>query len=87
MSAAEEVLRAAREQGVTLTLDGDQVRYSGPREALTPHMLAELRRHKPDIIALISSPPKTYPCSRCRRFAYPEPGVCYWCKSTPEASA
>ena len=45
------------------------------------------KRLKPDIIALISTPPETHPCSRCRRFSFPQPVVCFWCRSTPEAHA
>ena len=87
MSAAD-LLRVAREQGVVLTSDGDQLRYSGPREVLTPELLMELKRYKPALITLISTPPETYACSRCRRFAYPQSGtICFWCASTPEAHA
>lgn len=79
MSAAD-VLRAARERGVELIPDGDHLRYRGPREVLTPDLLMEFKRHKPALIALISSPPETYACSRCRRFAFPQPVMCYWCR-------
>ncbi|MCH7533901.1 MAG: hypothetical protein IIB36_19360 [Gemmatimonadetes bacterium] len=85
---AADLLRVVREQGVELTPDGDQLRYRGPREALTPDMLIELKRLKPDILALLSTPHETHPCSRCQRFTFPEAGVvCYWCRSTPEADA
>ena len=85
---AADLLRVVREQGVELTPDGDQLRYRGPREALTPDMLIELKRHKSDLLTLLSTPRETHACSRCRRFAFPDAGVvCYWCRSTPEAEA
>ena len=85
---AADLLRVVREQGVELTPDGDQLRYRGPREALTPDMLIELKRHKSDLLTLLSTSHETYPCSRCQRFAFPEPDVvCFWCRSTPEAHA
>ena len=87
MTAAESLIWTTRQQGVVLTPDGDQLRYSGPREVLTKELLSELKRLKPDIIALISTPPETHPCSRCRRFSFPQPVVCFWCRSTPEAHA
>ena len=84
MSAAD-VLRAAREQGIELIPDGDQLRYRGPREVITPDLLMELKRHKPDLTALLC---ETHACSRCQRFSFPQRGVvCFWCRSTPEASA
>ena len=87
MSAAD-ILRVAREQGVVLIPDGDQLRYSGRREALTPVLLMELKRCKPALIAMLANPPETHACSRCRRFAYPRSEtICFWCASSPEADA
>ena len=81
------MLRIAREQGIELIPDGEHLRYSGPRQVLTPDMLAELKRLKPDLIALISTPSETHTCSRCHRFAFQKPVLCYWCASAPEAEA
>ena len=66
--------------------DGDQLRYSGRSEVLTPDLLMELKRYKPALITLISTPPETHACSRCQRFAYPRSAtICFWCASIPEA--
>ena len=83
---AVDILRVAREQGVVLIPDGDQLRYSGRSEVLTPELLMELKRYKPALITLISTPPETHACSRCQRFAYPRSDtICFWCASIPEA--
>src|SRR5262245_11244721 len=50
MSAAE-LLGELRRRGVRLAVDGDRLRYSGPEGALTAALLAELARHKPEILA------------------------------------
>ena len=85
---AVEVLHEARRLGIKLTPNGDRLRYRGPPGVITRDLLTELKRHKPDLIALLSSSRETHACTRCHRFAFPQRGVvCYWCRSTPEASA
>ena len=86
MSAAD-VLRAARERGIELIPDGEQLRYSGPRQVLTPDLLSELKRYKPDILAILSASHETHPCSRCHRFAFHEPRTCYWCEQAEAMGA
>ena len=88
MRGAAAVLRTAQEQGIELIPEGDRLHYRGPRGVLTPDMLTELKRHKSDLIALLSLSHETRPCSRCHRFAFDKSGVvCYWCRRTPEARA
>ena len=47
---AAEMLRTAREQGIELTPDGDRLRYSGRREALTPDLLIRMGRYSVSIL-------------------------------------
>ena len=52
-AALVETLRA---RGVTLQPDGDRLRVR-PAEALTPDELDTLRRHKGEVLRLLSAPP------------------------------
>ena len=53
---ASTILRelAARDISVTVTADGQHLRYDAPEGAVTPDVLDQLRAHKPEIIALLS---------------------------------
>ena len=39
--------------GIRLTADGDRLRYSAPKGALTPELREALARHKPEILAML----------------------------------
>ena len=43
-------------RGVELTAEGDRLRYRAPRGVLSHELLAELRSHKPEILAELSTP-------------------------------
>ena len=78
---AHEALREARRRGITLTPAGTALRFRGPKDALTEELKRELRKNKPEILALLDAGRSTYPCSRCARFAFAEADViCYWCR-------
>ena len=77
---AHEVIQEARRRGITLTRAGANLRVRGDEGSLTNELKIELQRHKPEIIAILREVRSTYPCSRCERFLFAEPGVlCYWC--------
>ena len=48
-----EALEKARSAGLTLTVNGDRLRYRAPAGTVTPELLAELRRHKAEILAAL----------------------------------
>ena len=40
-----------------------------------------LKKHKPEIIAILGEARSTHPCVRCERFVFIEPDVvCFWCR-------
>ena len=45
-----------RRRGVELTAEGDRLHYRAPRGVLSPELLADLRSHKPEILAELSTP-------------------------------
>jgi len=44
-------------RGIHLEPAGDKLRYKAPKGALTPDLVAELKRHKPKILEALSQPP------------------------------
>ena len=77
---AIEALHEARRRGIVLTPAGESLHFRGPKDALGEELKRELVRHKPEILEILEAGPATYPCSRCQRFVFAEPGVvCYWC--------
>jgi len=51
---APDILENLNEQGVTVLLDGDNLRLRGSVNVLTPELTAELRRLKTDLIELLT---------------------------------
>ncbi len=43
-----------RLSGVELWVEGGRLRYAGPREAVTPELVDHIRRHKPQLLKLLS---------------------------------
>jgi TubC N-terminal docking domain len=50
-----ELLAELRSAGFTITLRGSRIAVA-PREWLTPAIITEIRRHREELIALLSSP-------------------------------
>ena len=81
---AHEALQEAHRRGIVLTPAGATLRFRGPKGALSDELKSSLKRHKPEIIALLGEPRSTYPRSKCEQFAFAEPDiVCYWCRKVP----
>ena len=49
-----DLLSALRARGVTLAVDGDRLKVTAPRGALTPELQAELAARKPQILELLA---------------------------------
>lgn len=45
-----DILQAAHDAGVTLTVDGDRLRYRAPAGAITPDLRADLQELKPTVL-------------------------------------
>jgi acetylornithine/succinyldiaminopimelate/putrescine aminotransferase/predicted amino acid dehydrogenase len=52
--SAREIVEQLTGRGVKLTLRNGEIGYDAPRGAVTPEVLAELRKHKAALIALLS---------------------------------
>ena len=52
--SASELLAELRECGVELVATGGQLRYR-PREAVTPQLLDQIKKHKPELLKLLES--------------------------------
>ncbi|MFI6053448.1 amino acid adenylation domain-containing protein [Streptomyces violascens] len=50
---AQDLLRRLDDLGVTLTLVQDRLRYRGRGDALPPELLAEMKRHRDELVTLI----------------------------------
>ena len=78
---AEEAIKEAGSRGLALTPVGTILRLRGPEDALDEELQRELKRHKPEILALLRGDFPAYPCVRCETFAFHEADtVCYWCR-------
>jgi hypothetical protein len=56
---ATQVLDEVQAKGVTLVVDGNNLRCKGSKAVVTPQLIAELREHKSEILSLAK-------CGRCR---------------------
>ena len=85
---AHQALQEARRRGIVLTPAGTVLRFRGPKDAMSEELKHALKKHKPEIIAILGEVRSTYPCSRCKRFVFAEPDVlCFWCRNGRVAEA
>ena len=54
---ALELVEALAGKGVRLSVEGGDLKCRGPKSALTPETLAQLREHRAEVIAHLVSPP------------------------------
>jgi hypothetical protein len=78
--APSDLLEMLRREGVSVQLvNGSDLRVRAPHGVLTEERRELLRALKPEIIALL----RTYPCTKCGRFAFQRPTLCYHCRNNP----
>lgn len=53
----DELLDILADRNVTVTCQGDQLNYSGPKDAVTPALLRVLRLHKPKLLDRLGGTP------------------------------
>ena len=53
----EELLNRLRKDDIELWLEGERLRYTGEENVITPDILAELKKHKIEIIAHLKKEP------------------------------
>ncbi len=51
----QELLQTVKERNIALVADGDLLRYRAPEGALDDDLKDELRRHKPEILAVLKA--------------------------------
>jgi hypothetical protein len=72
MSAALDILKRAQAAGVKLAADGDQLRLKAPKEP-PPELIQELKAHKAELLALLSSATSSAEHIRIETWAQPSP--------------
>jgi len=50
-------LKKALQHGIRLAADGDKLDVDAPKDALTPDVMEYMRRHKPEIVEALTTPP------------------------------
>ena len=86
MTAAVVLRARLRALGVTAAPDGDGLALDAPDGALTPALLAELRAHKPALLALLAAParaedgPASCACGRAFYGVAGRPALCPRCR-------
>lgn len=79
-----EFLQDLAQKNVELFLDGERLRYRGPKEVLTPTLLEQIKHHKLEILSLLRqgfSTWKTYPLSSGQK------GLWFMYQFAPESGA
>ena len=60
MSEVGKVLAVLRARDIRLMVDGDQLRYDAPEDAITDEVLTLLHQHKAALLALLAQPEPAY---------------------------
>lgn len=79
-----EFLKDLLQQNVELSIDGERLRYQGPKEVLTPTLLNKIRQHKAEILQLLRDrfdSSKSYPLSHGQQ------GLWFLYQLAPESAA
>ncbi len=84
MAAVDDLLQELEARGIRIRVAGPGDIRVSPPEAVDPELLERLKAAKPELLVALTG---CHPCDRCGRFAFVEPTTCYWCRTTPEASA
>ncbi len=50
---AAAIIQSARERGIVLSVDSGRIRFEGPRGALPPGLVAAIREHRAEVLALL----------------------------------
>jgi hypothetical protein len=56
---APEVLGEVRQAGITLAVDGGQLRITAPKGSLTPALRQALIARKAELLRILTAPPRT----------------------------
>lgn len=51
---AKDIIDEARRSGISLSVQGGEIRYKGPREAVD-RIIPDLRAHKPELLEMLSA--------------------------------
>jgi hypothetical protein len=90
----DEVLDTLQARDIQLMVEGDQLRYDAPEDAITDEVLTLLRQHKAALLALLTNPtpaatedntgqrPESPEAVRPSRPFSERPGACYACGTT-----
>ena len=73
MKAAVDVLTEFERMNIKLWIDGEQLRYRGPSDVLTPDVLDTLKQIKKQLMQFLSNGPakaKGYGCAACGNKIY-----------------
>ena len=79
-----EFLKDLSQQNVELWIDGDQLRYRGPKEVLTPALLTKIKQHKAEILQLLR---EGVPTSQSYPLSHGQLGLWFLYKLAPLSAA
>jgi len=55
VATASEILRSCAIADIVLQVEGENIVFDGPRQAVTPQLLDDLRRNKTELLAILRS--------------------------------
>jgi len=85
---ATELIAELTARGLYLEPKGQGTLRIGPPELLDEATVALVRTMKSELLAvLLNEGIRSWPCSRCGRFAFRLPTICFWCRSVREGAA
>jgi len=79
LAEVRALLEELRERGASVEfIPPETIEVRG--EGAAP-LIPRIRDLKPAVVTYLANPP-TWPCVRCKRYAFAEAGVlCYWCRT------
>ena len=77
---AVSLVAELRACGLTIEPDPPGHVIVRPKDLLDEELVTRVRALKPALLELLTGPPRSWPCTRCERFVFRLPTICYWCQ-------
>ncbi len=76
-----ELVAALGRAEVPIRERGGQLEVKDREGRFTPELRAAVRASRGELLALLTR--RGVQCSRCGKYSFPEPTICFWCRRVP----
>ena len=88
MDSAVELFAELTARGLFLEARGSDTLRVGPPELVDETTVEQVRAMKPALLSILQGAgTQTWTCTRCGKFSFHIPTICYWCREVRAGTA